>query len=260
MLTGVYGESEILEVVERLRHAIAEPLTLGAHDLHLVASVGIATDTDSSHSAEELLRSADLAVHKAKQAGKDRVEIFAEEMHTSAFAELELKSALVRAVEQREFLLHYQPIVDMASGRIRGVEALIRWEDPERGMVSPAAFIPAAESTGLIREIGLWVVEQAAHDLAAWHAMGHELYVSVNVSGRQLDDDDFVAQLTRRVVDADVSPSSIVIELTESLLAERRGRRQRPSPASTSAASVWRSTTSARGSRRCSTSSSSRST
>lgn len=219
LLTGVYGESEILDVVARLRSAIAEPLPLESHDLHLAASIGIATDIDSSHSAEELLRSADLAVHKAKQAGKDRVEIFAEEMHKSAFAELELKSALVRAVEQREFLLHYQPIVDMASGRIRGVEALIRWEDPERGMVSPAAFIPAAESTGLIREIGLWVVEQAAHDLAAWHAMGHELYCSVNVSGRQLDDQDFVGQITKRVIDADVSPSSIVIELTESLLA-----------------------------------------
>jgi diguanylate cyclase (GGDEF)-like protein/PAS domain S-box-containing protein len=219
LLTGVYGESEILDVVARIRSAIGEPLQLESHDLHLVASIGIATDIDSSHSAEELLRSADLAVHKAKQAGKDRVEIFAEEMHKSAFAELELKSALVRAVEQREFLLHYQPIVDMASGRIRGVEALIRWEDPERGMVSPAAFIPAAESTGLIREIGLWVVEQAASDLAAWQVMGHELYCSVNVSGRQLDDADFVGQITRRVVDASVSPSSIVIELTESLLA-----------------------------------------
>ncbi len=219
LLSGVYGESEIIEVVERLRAAVAEPLQLESQVLHLAASIGIATDTDSSHSAEELLRSADLAVHQAKQSGKDRVEVFVEEMHSSAFAELELKSALVRAVEQGEFLLHYQPIVDMATGRMRGVEALIRWEDPERGLVSPAAFIPAAESTGLIREIGLWVVEQAAHDLAGWHALGHEIYASVNVSGRQLDDQDFVGQITKRVVDADVSPSSIVIELTESLLA-----------------------------------------
>jgi diguanylate cyclase (GGDEF)-like protein/PAS domain S-box-containing protein len=219
MLSGVYGESEILEVVERLRAAIAMPLRLGSHDLHLTASVGIATDVDSSHRAEELLRSADLAVDKAKQAGKDRSEIFVEEMQESAFAKLELKSALVRAVEQQEFLLHYQPIVDMATGRVRGVEALIRWEDPDRGMVSPAAFIPAAESNGLIHEIGLWVVEQAAHDLATWHAVGHELYVSVNVSGRQLEDQGFVDQITRRVLAAGVSPSSIVIELTESLLA-----------------------------------------
>jgi EAL domain-containing protein (putative c-di-GMP-specific phosphodiesterase class I) len=220
LLTGVYGESEVIEVVERVRQAIAEPLALRDHQLRLSASIGIAVDTDSSHTADELLRSADLAMHNAKQGGKDRAEIYATEMHTSAFAELELKSALVRAVANREFILHYQPIVDMGTGRIRGVEALIRWEDPERGMISPAAFIPAAEATGLIRDIGLWVVEQAARDLADWRRAGHELYVSVNVSGRQLHDEDFVAEVSKRVSEADVAPASMVIELTESLLAE----------------------------------------
>lgn len=217
LLTGVTDESEILEVADRLRAAISRPLKMGNHEFPISASVGVATGTESS--AEDLLRGADLAMYQAKQDGKDRHVVFEDHMETTAVEELELKSALVRAIENEEFVLHYQPIIDMSSSGVRGVEALIRWEDPERGMVSPGAFIPMAEETGLIRELGMWVVRQAASDLARWQALGHDLYCSVNVSGRQLEEDSFADQLIAAVVASGCKPGSLVIELTESVLA-----------------------------------------
>ena len=219
MRPGVESIEEATEFAARIRDAISQPITVGENEFRLTSSIGVVLDLEGERKHDDLIRSADLAMYQAKQAGKDRTEIFAEHMETSATEELELKSALSRAIENNEFVLHYQPIVDMASGQIQGVEALIRWEDPHRGMVSPASFIPVAEETGLIRQIGLWVAAQAAFDLSQWRAMGFDIYCSVNVSGRQFDDDDFAERFVAAIAQSGVDPSAIVVELTESVLA-----------------------------------------
>jgi diguanylate cyclase (GGDEF)-like protein/PAS domain S-box-containing protein len=219
LMGDAQAELEVIAVAETVREALGQRLVVGEHEFYLTASVGIAIDADRAASAEDLLRYADAAVHHAKRAGKDRFVLFEEHMETSASEEPETKNALVRAVENNEFVLHYQPIVDLASSQIRGVEALIRWEDPERGMISPASFIPLAEESGLIRPIGMWVVAQAAHDLAKWRAMGFDIYCSVNVSGRQLDEAHFAQNFVTKVNESGVDPTAIVVELTESVLA-----------------------------------------
>ena len=219
LLGGARSEAEVIAVAETVRASLGESLAVGEREFHLTASIGIAIDAGHSTSAEDLLRCADAALYHAKEAGKDRSVLFEERMERSASEELETKNALVRAVENNEFVLHYQPIVDMATSQIQGVEALIRWEDPDRGMISPASFIPLAEESGLIRPIGMWVVAQAAQDLAKWRAMGFDIYCSVNGSGRQLDEADFAQNFVDKVHDSGVDPTAIVIELTESILA-----------------------------------------
>ncbi len=219
LLTGVYGESEISEVAERVRAAIAQPIVIGPDEFQLTASIGIAMAGEQYSDGEDLLRSADLAMYRAKHSGKNRFEVFEDYMEVSVVEELELKTALKRAIERDEFVLHYQPIVDMPTSRIVGVEALIRWEDPNRGMISPASFIPAAEETGLIKEIGMWVAGQAANDLARWRRTGHDIYCSINVSGRQMSEPDFGERLMDVIDQSGVDPNAIVIELTESVLA-----------------------------------------
>ena len=219
MRPGVESVEAVVEFAASLREAIGQPIQAGDNEFRLTSSIGVVVDLDGDRKHDDLIRSADLAMYQAKQAGKDRTEVFAEHMETSATEELELKSALARAIENNEFVLHYQPIVDLATSQIQGVEALIRWEDPNRGMVSPASFIPVAEETGLIRQIGLWVAAQAALDLSQWRAMGFDLYCSVNVSGRQFDDEDFADRFVAAIDQAGVDASAIVVELTESVLA-----------------------------------------
>ncbi len=221
LLSGIYGATEVFEVAERIRESLRVPVQVGEQEFPLSASLGIASDLDGTRSGEDLLRSADLAMYQAKQQGKDRIELFEDHMEASAFEELEIKTALARAIENDEFVLHYQPIIDMATSQIRGVEALIRWEDPNRGMVSPASFIPVAEESGLIRPIGMWVARQAATDLARWRDLGFDIYCSVNVSGRQMEEDDFATKFIQQIAESGVDLGSIVVELTESVLAAR---------------------------------------
>jgi len=219
LLSGVYGASELAEVADRVREALRVPVRVGDQELPLSASIGIASDLDATRTGDDLLRTADLAMYRAKQAGKDRIQLFEDHMETSAFEELEIKSALARGIENNEFVLHYQPIIDMATSQIRGVEALVRWEDPNRGMVSPASFIPIAEETGLIRPLGMWIARQASSDLAQWREMGFDIYCSINVSGRQMDQEGFAERFIDAIRESGVSTDSIIVELTESVLA-----------------------------------------
>ena len=219
LLSGVYGASEVAEVADRILTALQVPVHVDGQELPLSASIGVASDLDASRTGNDLLRTADVAMNEAKRAGKSRIELFEDRMEASLFAELEMKTSLAQAIENDELVLHYQPLIDLASGKIRGVEALIRWEDPSRGMISPALFIPVAEETGLIKDIGIWVVHKAASDLARWREMGFDLYCSVNVSGRQLDDEFFADRFIEAVHAGGVDGTAIVVELTESVLA-----------------------------------------
>ncbi|MBA3629343.1 MAG: EAL domain-containing protein [Actinobacteria bacterium] len=198
-----------------------EPFLLDGREVFVTASIGIATSTSGTEGASELVRDADAAMYVAKNKGKDRFESFQPNMHADAVERLEIQVSLQRAVEQQELILHYQPIVDLVTGGVVGVEALVRWNHPERGLVFPATFISLAEETGLIMVIGQWVLEEACRQARAWHLETRSdapLKISVNLSDRQLQDVRFVDQVRVAMERADLHPASLILEITERVI------------------------------------------
>jgi diguanylate cyclase (GGDEF)-like protein/PAS domain S-box-containing protein len=208
---------------ERLLAALAAPFPApeGTEDLRVSASVGIATGQAGRQDAAELLRHADVAMYAAKEAGKGRSAVFAPDMDSAIIGQLRLKAELARAVEQGEFTVHYQPTVELATGRFAGVEALVRWQHPERGLVPPLDFIPLAEQTGLIVPIGRMVLREACRQMVEWQA-GHPseppMTVSVNLSARELDEPGLVDAVRDVLAETGLGPADLVLEITESLL------------------------------------------
>ncbi len=202
-------------IVERL----SRPYRLDAHQIHSTPSIGVTLFGDGAGSVDELLQQADLAMYQAKSAGRNTLRLFDPQMQILVAAGAELEADLRGAQQRGELLLHYQPIVD-AEGCITGVEALLRWSHPQRGMVSPAQFIPVAEKSGLILPIGGWVLETACRQLKLWaaNAATRHLTASVNVSARQLRQDDFVHQVVQTLQRHGVPASRLRLELTESML------------------------------------------
>ena len=218
-------EADAVIVAERVAEAIAAPFAIEGTEVFLTASVGIAIARDHQHGhADKLVRDADAAMHRAKERGKSRHELFDEVMRTTAVRRLETENALHRALERGEFRLHYQPTVAVDGGGIQGVEALIRWEHPERGLMAPVDFIGLAEETGLIVPVGRWVLDEACAQLARWRAMRlarrdrTPLTMAVNLSARQLVQSQLVEQVADAVRRHDIPPHSLVLELTESLV------------------------------------------
>jgi diguanylate cyclase (GGDEF)-like protein len=206
-------------VAERLREVLREPYELDSQigrPLSVTASIGIALGERAS--ADELLRDADLALYEAKATGKDSCVLFDSHMQTAARERLALQMDLAEALEHKELYLLYQPTFDLSSVCVVGVEALIRWRHPTRGVVSPEEFIPIAEQSGLIVPIGRWVLEQACHQAAIWHSNGHEIGVAVNVSARQLDDDHLIEAVRRTLRDSGLDPAALTLEVTETTL------------------------------------------
>jgi diguanylate cyclase (GGDEF)-like protein/PAS domain S-box-containing protein len=216
------GDPEICgRVAHRLLESIREPFELGGRLVHLQASMGLAFSSAEIHSADELLRNADVAMYSAKQRGKGRVELFETRMREAVLSRLELRGDLERAIEQQQFGLRYQPIFDLASGRVSSFEALIRWRHPARGEVAPSEFIPLAEETGLIVPIGRWVLEHACAQARAWADAGRDdLSICVNLSSRQLRDPELVPTVARALARSGLNPDRLVIELTESGMME----------------------------------------
>jgi EAL domain-containing protein (putative c-di-GMP-specific phosphodiesterase class I) len=202
-------------VAERLRRVIGAPVEIRGHELAVSASIGIAT---AAGPGRDLLRDADLAMYQAKSAGKDRCETFRSSMHTVVVERLAMEAELKRAIERDELRLDYQPIVALRTGKIAGVEALVRWHHPERGVVAPGTFIPLAEETGLIRSVGHWVLQQACRQTVAWQRLQPALAVSVNLSSVQLDDPGFNAQLAQTLAVTGLEPRSLILEITENVL------------------------------------------
>ncbi|MEE8572176.1 MAG: GGDEF domain-containing phosphodiesterase, partial [Gemmatimonadota bacterium] len=184
-------------------------------------SIGIASSDDYTGDPENLLRDADTAMYRAKARGRARVEVFDKTMHARAMKVLELESDLRTALEQGQFRLVYLPVVSLESGKITGLEALIRWEHPERGLVSPAEFVPVAEETGVIMPIGLWVLEEACTQMANWKERFpayDELTISVNLSGKQLQQADLVDQVANMLEKSGIEPDRLKLEVTETVL------------------------------------------
>jgi diguanylate cyclase (GGDEF)-like protein len=227
LLAGVGGVDKAVPVARRIMAALRKPFDLCGSETSVTCSVGIAfaaADTSGASDASELMVHADLAVYQAKKLGKDRYEIFEPAMQASFQAALAMEADLRRAVVRHEFELRYQPIVHLRTAEITGLEALVRWQHPQRGIIPPLEFIPLAEQTGLIVPIGEWVLREACQQTARWNERRgeHPLSVSVNLSAVQLDQGDLPELVESALDDSGLPPSCLVIELTESLVVDHR--------------------------------------
>jgi diguanylate cyclase (GGDEF)-like protein/PAS domain S-box-containing protein len=214
-------EDQTIAVTKRIYSALELPFDLGDRSLLVNASVGIALSSDDLPDVLDLLRASDTAMYEAKDAGKGKYRVFQPEMHEASTKRLRLGADLRGAVERGEFVVHYQPIVDLPSGEVASMEALVRWARPDGGLVPPNEFIPLAERSGLIVPIGEFVVREACRQVRTWQLQrpGRAIGISVNVSGVQLQDSGFVAAVSLALEEADLAPEHLTLEITESVMA-----------------------------------------
>jgi diguanylate cyclase (GGDEF)-like protein/PAS domain S-box-containing protein len=226
LVEEIVDEAEATRIAERICAAFAEPFTIDSIEQHLTVSVGISLSTPQTADGESLVRDAHAAMYRAKDRGRNRAELFDQEMRSNAVHRLQLERELRRALDREELSLHFQPIVTLASGEIPALEALLRWEHPERGVIDPSEFIPVAEESGLIHPIGRWVIERACQQSIAWHQLrpdARPIDMTINLSARQFAHRDLpqviAAILSRTGVDA----VHLKFEITESVLVEESG-------------------------------------
>lgn len=223
LLEDIRGINEAERVAERLQQALTLPFNLNGHEVFTTVSIGIAFSTTGHEQPQNLLRDADTAMYRAKALGKARYEVFSQSMHAMAVTRLQLENDLRRAIERQEFQLHYQPIVSLSTGKLTGFEALLRWQHPERGLISPADFIPAAEETGMINAIGYWVIREACRQMRLWllrFSLNPSLTISVNLSGKQFLQADLVRQIGQTLQETELDARSLKLEITESVIME----------------------------------------
>jgi diguanylate cyclase (GGDEF)-like protein len=216
----VTSVDEIERVARRVVLAISEPFELCAHSVDIGASIGVAISPEHGTSIESLMRAADVAMYRAKSRGGGQHCLFNEELAIEHQLKIETEKALTEAVQRNEFQLVYQPQMSLVTGEIAGAEALLRWNHPRDGLRMPSTFIPVAEKTGVISEIGDWVLGEVASVLSAWQRSGQGRRLAFNVSPRQLDRSDFFARLRQAFADAEVPLSQVELEFTESAAME----------------------------------------
>ena len=206
-------------VARKIIDALSKPYDLGGHESFVTASVGITLYPDDAADAEALIKNADVAMYRAKDLGRNTYQFFTQEMNDRAIKRMQMEASMRQALERSEFLLHYQPKVDLASGAICGIEALLRWAHPEKGLVSPAEFIPVLEETGLIIPVGEWVTREACRQIGAWQQAGLKVPpVAVNLSARQFQQKNLEVSVRDILGEVGVDPSLLQFEITESLL------------------------------------------
>ncbi len=223
LLEEIKDIQEAVRATERIFAALQAPLMIEGREVYVTASIGIVLGTKDYTQASHLLRDADIAMYRAKARGKARYEVFDVEMHTQALKRLHLENDLRRAIECQEFVLHYQPIVALATGHIVGFEALIRWNHPAQGLKSPAEFILVAEETGLITLLDYWVLRTACWQLATWQTTFSDLpdlKVNVNLSAQDLQRSDLLEEVDRVLAQTHLKGSCLTLEITESMLIE----------------------------------------
>jgi diguanylate cyclase (GGDEF)-like protein/PAS domain S-box-containing protein len=212
-----------IHVAERIQELLGMTFSIDGHEVFVTASIGIAHSATGYRTPDEIMRDADIAMYRAKAAGKARYEVFDRDMHQSAVALLKLETELRLAVQNNEFVMHYQPIVDLKSGRIVGFEGLVRWMHPERGIVSPNSFIAIAEETGLIVPLGWWVLEESCGQAHQWQERfptDPPLFISVNVSGKLFLKRGIVERLMGILETTKLPPESLRLEVTENVVLE----------------------------------------
>jgi diguanylate cyclase (GGDEF)-like protein/PAS domain S-box-containing protein len=227
MLDDVARISDVDKLVKKIHQSLERPFKIKDSDLHVTASIGISLFPNDGQDSSTLLRNADLAMYRAKDDGRNSYEFYSADMTTRAFERLTLENSLRQALDKQEFQIFYQPQVDIHSGKIIGLEALLRWQHPELGLVAPDHFIPLLEDTGLIIPVGEWVLQTACEQLAKWHQQGFDsLRMAVNLSSRQFVSTDLIDRVKDIIECCGVSADLLDLEITESLLMSQSGMEQ----------------------------------
>jgi diguanylate cyclase (GGDEF)-like protein len=217
LLARTDGAEYPVELISRINEAMKLPFALDGHELFITVSIGISLYPDDGEDAPTLLKNAGAALHRAKEQGGNNYQFYTADLNAKALKRLTLENDLRRALERSEFEVHYQPLVDISTGVVVGMEALVRWQHPELGFLSPAEFIPLAEDTGLIMPLGEWVLRTACAQCSAWHSEGlAPLTVAVNLSAHQFQQLNLSEVVVRVLRETGLSPLSLELELTES--------------------------------------------
>jgi diguanylate cyclase (GGDEF)-like protein/PAS domain S-box-containing protein len=227
LLDPIEELNDAVQVVERIAQQLQAPFHLEGRELFVTSSIGIALSSANYESGADLLRDADIAMYRAKEQGKMRYEIFDRQMYACALDRLQLEQDLRYAIEHQAFCLNYQPIVSLKTGKLKGFEALVRWYHPERGLVSPAEFIPIAEETGLIVALGEWVLHSACEQMVVWQDQFSNaafLKISINLSLKQLREPHFLEKIDRILLQTGLASQNLQLELTESMLVDNIGQ------------------------------------
>lgn len=223
LLEDLSDEKEAIVVAERIHQELKAPFNLGGRDVFTTVSIGIAPGSMAYDQPDEILRDADTAMYRSKSLGKARHEMFDEEMHARSTDLLRLETDLRMAHERNEFFVNYQPIVALDSFRVCGFEALVRWQHPERGLISPTDFIPVAEEAGQILQIGQWVLREACYQIKSWQEKfpaDESLYMTVNLSAKQFAQADLIEQVSAILTETGLDPNCLKLEITESVLVD----------------------------------------
>ncbi len=221
LLEGIHGVNDAVDVADRIQKKLSAPLIVAGNELFITVSIGIAVSNREYERPEQVLRDADIAMYQAKARGKGCHEVFETRMHASILERIQLETDLRRAVERREFVLHYQPIIDLNNRCLIGFEALIRWNHPRRGMIYPLEFIPLAEENGLINSIGEWIFRESCRQLALWqkrYVQTPPLKMSINISGKQFSQPGLPDKLQSILKSERLHPDTIALEITESMI------------------------------------------
>jgi diguanylate cyclase (GGDEF)-like protein len=221
LLEDVHGMKEVVQVAERIQNSLATPFDLEGHIIFVFASMGIVTNGNQYNDPDNIIRDADIAMYRAKGKGLGKYEIFDPSMLDRAMSRLEMETDLRKAIQNQQFVVHYQPIIDIADDQVIGFEALVRWEHPTKGLIPPMEFIPTAEETGLIVPLGYWVLDEACRQIHAWNVaydFDPPLTINVNLSMRQCEQPDLVEKIADILRKNRLDPSLLKLELTESLI------------------------------------------
>ncbi len=223
LLSNINEPADAVRAANRLLDKLSAPFKLDSYEVFSSASIGIIVSDEVRRQPEDFLRDADTAMYRAKASGKSRYEIFDREMHIRNMKLLQLENDLRRAIEQNEFVVFYQPIVELSTGEVREFEALIRWQHPQHGFVQPNEFIGIAEETGLIIPIGRWILEESCRQTAEWQktiSSPESLSISVNLSAKQLMHPNLIEQVSDILSKTKLNPRCLKLEVTESMVME----------------------------------------